>query len=171
MKRIGDLRDGIATVSEASVVMASIAEVECQIALQMALTEKRIQALKAEHDRRIGPHKTEAERLGKRLKEFIEEHRELFRDPRKVKTESGSYGLQTVSEVVVTDEPLCIATVVNKEMLDCYKMSTALVKQGLKTRLESGQTVPGAMLKAGDTAVYKVAKSLIDDARAQAEKN
>jgi hypothetical protein len=164
------LRDGIATLEEAKKVMGAIATVECRIAFAAARAEKKIQAIKSDHEAAVGPDKTELERLGNRLKAFIESNPELFQDPRKVRMESGAFGLQTVTEVVIGDETACLKYCVENKMEDCFALAMRPVKEGLRARLEDGTRIPCVTMKTGDTAVYKVSKALVDGAREVAEK-
>jgi hypothetical protein len=67
----------------------------------------------------------------------------------------------------VEDEAAAIRAVLKRQMEDCFQTSVRLSKSGLKARLEAGEKIPGVALRSGDTAVYKVDKSLIDRAKAE----
>jgi hypothetical protein len=92
----------------------------------------------------------------------------LFADPRKVETSLGSFGLQRVTELDVQNEAAALASCQEQDMQDCWKTITKLVLTAIRKRLDAGAVIDGVAIRAGDTAVYRVAKTLLDEARQSA---
>lgn len=168
MNRLADLRPGITNLDEAKAAMADIAKLTCRIEYQKARLEKQVADLKT---RLVGLNAQEMEHLAEREKAltvFITSHPELFQKPRKVVTEFGSFGLQAVCEVVIENEEAVTKWLVAQSFEECFVSELNLVRKAIKTRLEAKENIPGCTLKTGDTAVYKVAKTLIDETREKA---
>ena len=164
MKRIADLRPVIKDLDEAKQIMAEIAQLECQIAYADALLEKQVVAAKERHGERVDPHLERLNQVHNSLKNFIMNNRQLFKKPRKIATEFGSFGLQDVSELIVSNEETLIEHCLEQGYTECVKTVQKPVKSEIKKRLKDGEQIPGCSLVEGDTAVYKVAKALIDEA-------
>jgi hypothetical protein len=133
-----------------------------------AKLEKRIAKLKADHAAETTVSREEIADMEKVLSDFILGNRDLFKDPRKIKTDFGRFGLQAVSEIDIKDEFVALKAVIKRNFEDCFETDTKLVKAGLKTRIESGEKIPGIVQRSGDTAVYKVTKALLDRAKSSA---
>jgi len=157
MNRLADLRVSVTSIDEAKNVLAEIARLTCNLAIEEARAEKRIAEEKARFAERTQQAMDELKERELSLKTFISTHKNLFVKPRKICTEFGSFGLQEVSELEITDEARLI-----KYCID--KVVRTPVKANIKQRIEDGQKIPGCSIKSGDTAVYKVNKSLIDAA-------
>jgi hypothetical protein len=165
MQRIADLRTTIENLDDADLVLQQIAQAECRIAKEEAKLELLITDAKARHAERILEIKVQHITLAERLAAFIESARGLFVRPRKRKTDFGSYGLETVTEVRIADEDALVERLLELGYEDCLKVTHKPVKQALKDRIAAGETFPGVQVVSGDTAVYKVAKALLDEAR------
>jgi hypothetical protein len=168
MERLKDCRPIITTLSQADQVMAEIARLECAVAVADAKAEKRVAEIKAANDAATLQDRTAMAGLKAALGGFIESNRNLFDRPRKRRTAFGSYGLQTVSELVVTNPDAVLADLIQRGYEDCLKTVRSLVKPAIAARLQDGETLPNCCLFSGDTAVMKVSKSIIDEAREQA---
>lgn len=162
MNRLADLRPNIETVDQAKRLMADLARVTCVIEVAKARLELTLAKDKALYAEKVAEPSAELDALEANLRSFIVAHKSIFQKPRKVATEFGSFGLQDTSEVIITDEEACLKHCIDSEMEDCFKSVISPIKSGLKVRLEAGGTIPGCSLKTGDTAVYKVAKSVIE---------
>ncbi len=162
MNRLADLRPQVTTIDEAKKLMAEIARLTCILAVGKARLEQRITELKQSTAERLGPAGTELELFESELSAFILTHKCMFEKPRKVATEFGSFGLQDVTELIILDEAACLKHCVEKKLEDCFQVALRPVKAGIKARLEAGENIPGCSLKSGDTAVYKVSKSVIE---------
>lgn len=168
MNRLADLRPGIASLPEAKVIMQNIAETTCHLEARKARIEKQITDIKAKLAGLCAEDIADLEEFEKVLSAFIMSHQDLFQKPRKIVTEFGSFGLQAVSEVVIEDETKFLKHVIEHELYDCFKTVRTPVKDAIKARLEAKEHIPGVTLKTGDTAVYKVAKTLVDEAKEKA---
>lgn len=162
MNRIADLRPNIETVDEARQLMAEIARLTCQIEVEKARLELNVAKLKASFQERVLEPAAELARLEENLRVFIVTHKSLFQKPRKVATEFGSFGLQEATEVLIGNEEVLFEHCVEKGLTDCFKVVRTPVKPAIKQRLEAKEILPECSLKTGDTAVYKVSKSLVD---------
>jgi hypothetical protein len=105
--------------------------------------------------------------LERELASYIEAHKDQFVKPRQVSTDFGKFGLRTLPpDVLIDDEPALIQRCLDDGYEDCLLVVRKPIKAALKTRLEAGQTLPGARLREGyEEATYTVAKHLIESAR------
>jgi len=169
MNRTADLRESVKTLEDAKRLMAEIARLECNLACAAAQFEKRVVAAKQAYTDRASNTMDARDTAVQQLTMFIQDNKDLFLDPRKVATEFGAFGLQEASEVEITNEQDVIGHCIDAGYEDCVKTVRALLKQGLKAHLKSGEKIPGCHLKEGDTVVYKVARQLLDEAREKAQ--
>jgi len=131
--------------------------------------EKRVAKLKLEHADATRDERVITGTGTDLLARFIEQHKDLFADPRKVKTSMGSFGLQAVSELVIENQVRLERYLVENKIEDCFELAFRTIKTAIRKRLEVGEKIPGARIVSGDTAVYKVDKALVDQARASAD--
>jgi hypothetical protein len=164
-QRLADLRNDIATMEEAKQVFDDVAYLTIKLAAQDAALEKRIAKIKTDHESETADDRALMADGGAILARFIEQHKDLFQDPRKVKTSLGSFGLQTVCELAIDNPEALEKFLVKAKLEDCFELAFRLVKIAIRKRLEAGEKIPGARLNQGDTAVYKVEKTLVDQAR------
>lgn len=162
MNRLADLRINIQTIEDAKTLLGEIARLTCTLAVEKARAEKRITEEKERFAERTAPLVDEIATRESTLKSFIMTHKTLFEKPRKVATEFGSFGLQYVKELEIGDEVRLVQYCLEEELEGALKIVRTPIKDNIKQRLEDGQKLPGCSIKEGDTAVYKVAKSLID---------
>jgi hypothetical protein len=165
MNRLKDLRTSITSLDQAKIAFAVLAHLELQLAKADAQFEARIAKLKKEHHEKTLPEMQTHQRAAEDLTAYIETHPDEFKNPRKIKIDMGTFGLQTVTEVEITDAVACLRHVAAAKLADCFKEEPKLLKAGLQAHLTAGETLPGCSLKTGDTAVYKVSKVLLDEAR------
>jgi hypothetical protein len=144
--------------------MQSIAEIEVQLAFEAAKAERAIQRVKARLAERTAPMTAQRKAQISRLVSFIETHTDRFESPRMRTTDFGKYGLRKVTDVQIEDHVACVQALIEREFWDCLKVSRSPLKAELKARLEGGAEIPGCVLRSGDTAVYKVARSLLEAA-------
>ena len=169
MKRIGDMRGGdLRTMVDAENVMQEIAHLECEMAHSKAVMDKTVQFARERHADRVAPLEPKRDQLVAALRRFIESNTELFEEPRKHVTDFGQFGLQKVTEVEFTNKEAAMLTLNEPEFEDCVKVVRTPIKSRIKDRLEEGEEIPGCYLKTGDTVVYKVAKSKLDEAKQNA---
>lgn len=168
MNRLADLRPGITDLDQAKNAMQEIAQTTCRLKYQKARVEKQITDIKAKLAEMQAADVAKLQETEKALSVFIAGHPSLFQKPRKVVTEFGSFGLQETTEVIIEDESRLMKHVIVNEFYDCFETVRTLIKKALRTRLEAKETLPGCVLKTGDTAVYKVAKTLVDEAKEKA---
>lgn len=169
MDRLADLRQEPQTMQEAIGLFNLIAQRTIMRAALDAAFEKRVAKIKAEHEANTAALSAGIADDGLILAQFIESHQDAFQKPRKVQTSFGSFGLQTVSELLMTDPQKVEDNVVEACYEDCFERIIKLIKPAIKKRIEAGEKIPGARIVSGDTAVFKVEKSLIDQARAETE--
>jgi len=146
-------------------VFDELARTEIDIASLDAQFEGAVAVLKALHLEEVEPLHQKAAKDAEALSQFITASAELFTDPRKVKTDFGTFGLQRATEVIILDEARCKAYLKAKRLDACLKTTISLVKPAIRKRLNVGKRVAGCKLNDGDTAVYKVDKVLLADAK------
>ena len=168
MQRLADLRINLKTIDEAKILFNQLASQFIWLAREDAKTEKRIADIKLKHEENTAAGREHADNLKDALLGFIEAHRELFQSPRKVVTDFGSFGLQKVTDVVVDDERTLVQALLDRGYDGCLKTTRKPVKKRVKDHMKAGESLPGCELREGDTAVYKITKSLIDEARENA---
>ena len=169
MERVADLRMDIHDLDEARRCFDEIALRTISLAKQDAAFEKRVAKLKLEHADATRDERVITGTGTDLLARFIEQHKDLFADPRKVKTSMGSFGLQAVSELVIENQVRLERYLVENKIEDCFELAFRTIKTAIRKRLEVGEKIPGARIVSGDTAVYKVDKALVDQARASAD--
>jgi hypothetical protein len=169
MERVADLRLGIKDLDEARCVFDHMAMTMLDLAKKDAAFEKRIATLKTEHAAATCKERALMGSGEDLLAHFIEQHKDQFADPRKVKTSMGSFGLQAVSELVIENQVRLERFLVENKIEDCFELAFRTIKTAIRKRLEVGEKIPGAKIVSGDTAVYKVDKALVDQARANAD--
>lgn len=167
-ERIADLRSGVQTIAAAKTFFDEIAQRTLKLAALDAAFEKRVAKLKAEHNAATCDDRALLGAGGNILAGFIDLHKDLFQEPRKIKTSLGSFGLQAVSELVIECAERVKTRVLENGYDDCFEQVFKLIKPALKKRIEAGEKFPGAKIVSGDVAVYKVDKSLVDEARENA---
>jgi len=163
MNRIADARPVIASVADAIRVHADLAQVEIRMAVAAARTEKAVAELKAKHMERIQSDSARAGELREVLAGWIMANKPVFAAKRKIVTDFGSFGLQSVSELQIADEPALVEHLLEQGYEDCLKVVRTPIKPAIKARIEAGETMPGCHIRDGDTAVYKVSKTIIED--------
>jgi hypothetical protein len=160
--RLADLR--LASLDEARDTMREIALVTKRLAVSNARHEKKVADLAASHEADTEGRRLALDRLREDLGVFVERNKQLFQDPRTVKTEFGEFGLRTVSDLVLLNDEQALQHVMERGYVDCFETIHKLVKPALRKRLEAEEPIPGAMVRSGDTVVCKVSKTLIEDA-------
>jgi len=168
MERVADLRMNINDLDQARRVFDDLALLTIALAKKDAAFEHRIAKLKTDHANETAAVRTHIAAAGDLLARFIEQHKDLFTAPRKIKTGMGSFGLQAVSELVIENQVRLERYLVENKIEDCFELAFRTIKTAVRKRLEVGEKIPGARIVSGDTAVYKVDKTLIDQARADA---
>ncbi len=167
MNRIADARTTL-TLDDAKALMGEIAAQECAIIAHTTRAQRRIDQIKSDLDCSINAHQAEALAARERLSEYILAHRELFQNPRKIKCAHGEFGLQTVTDLIIEDEPTLINALMEHGYDDCFISTAKPVKKAIRKRLEAGEGIPGAVIRTGDTAVAVVNRDLLDQALARA---
>lgn len=167
MQRLADLRSTVADLDSASALFNSLAANILKLEAKNAAFERRLADLKLIHERQTAELRDAIQSDSAELLAFIDANRALFRSPRKVKTSLGSFGLQTAGELAVSAPDKLLQTLLEYNYEDCFKTIRTLVKPAIRARLQAGETLPGVAIRAGDTAVYKVDRALIEQARQQ----
>lgn len=168
MKRIADLRDNAKTMHDAEQIMETIAHLECEIAYSVAHRNNQIQRARERHTLRTNQAIADLGEAVRRLEHFIGRNRDMFDKPRKHVTDFGSFGLETVTSIEFDTQEKCIEELKERGYFDCLKIGYTPIKAALKKRLNAEETIPHCTLKTGDTAVYKTAKNLLDEAKEKA---
>jgi len=163
--RISDLRNDIADIDAARAVFDELAMLIIKLTALDAALEKRMAKLKLDHADANAGLISGIREQERRLARFIEQNKALFKDPRKIKTNLGSFGLQAVSELVIEDPDLLEKYLVRTELKDCFKVLFSPIKPAIKKRVEAGSKIPGVRVVDGDTAVIKVDKAILDSAK------
>lgn len=161
--RIADLRQQPKNKEEAAAVFAEIANLECRLAVEDAKLEKRIADLKTKHAESLKDDVARMAELENALSEFIKTNQRMFNDPKKIKTPFGTFGLQKVSELLITDEKALLDFLMENGYDDCFERIIKPIKTAIRTRAEL-QFIPGCKINSGETVVMTVSKALIKDA-------
>jgi phage host-nuclease inhibitor protein Gam len=159
------MRDRLESVEDAANLFDQAARLIISRTVTEARYEKKIAALKAEYAESVSDVSEQINNMTCALARFIETHKELFQKPRKIKTTFGSFGLQDCSELEVLDEEKLQDVLLERGYEDCYLVMRKLIKPAIRRRIDEGERIPGARVKEGDTAVYKVAAALIEKAK------
>lgn len=167
MKRLIDMRSNIKTLEDADALMNTIAAVTCTVELEEARAEKKILQIKLQHEAKVEPVKADLKIAEANLAAFILANKDLFKRPRKRKCEGGSYGLQTAKGVDIFNEEQLVQYCLDCGYDNCLEPKYKPVKAEIEKRLKDKEGVPGAILKTGDTAVYRVEPALIKKATAE----
>lgn len=161
--RIADLRPDLTTLDDARAHFDNLARCVIHLRAIDAAFEKRIATLKANYNAGSDPLRAEIAELETQLLAFISANRHLFKSPRKIKTSLGAFGLQKASELVVADPEGLATFLFENGYSECVKTVTKLLAPAIRTRVEDGEKLPGCHIKSGDTAVYNVTKTLIEE--------
>lgn len=166
--RIADTRSPIQTTDDADQCMAAIAKTECQIALIKARAHNKIATINQKLAADLIAPKATLEKKAVGLTAFILAFRSLFTKPRQRKTESGSYGLRNVSEVVIDNTEILIAHLMEQGYEECFEVKRTPIKKTIMERLKKDEQIPGCFLNQGDVATYKTSPGLIAEAKESA---
>lgn len=165
--RIADLRPCIISLDDARAHFDQLARKVIHLRALDAACEKRIAEAKAKHNASADPLRAEIDAMAVKLSSFISSNKELFQSPRKVKTSLGAFGLQKVSELVVTDREALVEILQENGYTDCFRTETKLVTSAIRARVEDGEELLGCHVRSGDTAVYNVTKTLLDESEVE----
>ena len=168
MKRIADARINIQSIEDAAAVMEHIATIACEVAAEEARAEKKIVAIKSDLTARTAAAREDLQSLEQQLSEFILANKPLFQKPRRHKTNFGEFGLQTSTELTITNDDLLREHLMTQGYHDCMKVVRSILKGKVVERIDAGEDMPGAQIRTGDTAVYKVSKALLAEAKGEA---
>lgn len=161
--RIDDLRSDLCSLDDARAHFDQLARRVIALRAKDAACEKRIAEIKAKHNADADPLRAEIDSMAEQLSSFVSNHKELFKSPRKIKTSLGNFGMQTVSELVVDNlEPLCVF-LMEKGYTESFKTVTIIKATAIRTRIDDGEKIPYCHVKSGDTAVYTVTKTLLEE--------
>jgi len=167
MERVADLRMDIHNLDEARRVFDNIALLTIALAKKDSAFENRVAKLKAEHEASTHDEHALLAAGCDMLARFIEQNKDQFENPRKIKTSMGSFGLQAVSELAIENQVRLERYLARNKIEDCFELAFRTIKPAIRKRLEAGEKIPGVKIVSGDTAVYKVDKALIDKAKAE----
>ena len=160
--RLKDFRR-IIDLDHAKSVLRDMTSLYIGIEAKKAATEKRIQALKEKVDEATKAEAEELTRLEALLTDFIGHHPGLFTKPRAVKTDFGSFGLRTVTELTVENEREVIDKIMENGYDDCIEIKRRLIKKSVQARITDGEDIPGCFINTGDVAFWKPNKSLVEE--------
>lgn len=163
--RLADLRSPI-TLDQAKDIARHIAELECHLATQDALLEQSITALKSQHHLSTEDSSATLQAQREALGGFINANPHLFQRPKTIATSHATFGLRTVTDLHIADPDALIQHCLQSGYDDCLIVKHTPNKAGIKARLETGEPLPSCTIRTGQTAVIKVHKALIDQARA-----
>jgi hypothetical protein len=159
----------ITTLDQAKATFNELAAVELEIAKADAAFEHRIAKLKASHIEATADKTALHADLAEMLVAFVANNKSLFKDPRKVKTNMGAFGLQTVTDLLITDLDALDAAILERGYEGCMEVKRSPVKKAISARIAAGEQFPGCTVRSGDTVVYAVKKALVDQAKQEAE--
>ena len=125
--------------------------------------EKTIATIKARTLAQLEPTDKLIARLERELTAYISAHPERFASPRNHKTSFGTYGLRTVSKLVITDRQAVIEQA-RTVAPDCCSTEIKLDKAAVEKAVAAGLITAGAALQTGEIATYKISRTLLDAA-------
>jgi len=155
----------IMTLDDADRIMAEIAALTIENEILGAQTAKKINDAKLELDKCTRPRLDRIGELARELERYINAHRDQFIKPRKRVTKYGSYGLQTVSNLMISDAEALLAYCAIHQRSELTDVKTTVNKDAVAKAVAAGEELPGCDIVTGERVNYKVAKELIDDAR------
>ena len=160
----------IGSISGAGFIFDKLAQDTIHLAALDARVEARIADLKAKHEKETNKLRLDCALAAERLTAFIATNPETFKDPRKVVTNFGSFGLHHVTDLIVKDEEQLVAWLQAKGHPQCLKTTVKPVKTVIKKAIVDGlfSIAPGATLREVDEPVYNVDQSLVAAARKRA---
>lgn len=162
MNRLADNRTLIQDIDGAREVMREIALISKRIAITNARAEKRIADIKTQADKENEGRRLALAKFTADLSAWITANATQFEKPRTCKTEFGEFGLRTVPELSVSNETETISWLMENGYVDCFETVQKLVKPAISKRLNAKETIPGCLIRTGDTVVCKVSKAIID---------
>jgi hypothetical protein len=170
MPRIADARTAtIDDLDGAKALFQDLALQTLERDITIAEFEASIAILKQECERSTGPARDAIESHVDRLSKFILANKRLFESPRKIKTPFGAFGLQTATDLLVDDEPGLLAWLSANGHTDCIESKPRINKTKVKDLLAAGLNVPGVVVRTGDTAVYTISKTWLEQEAARAK--
>lgn len=163
--RLNDNRAVLAmTAEEADALFQQIAETEIAAAAEAAQYEKELAAVKSRAADAQAQHAAILRPLRDRLTAYINARPERFAKPRMRKTEWGSYGLRSVTNVEIVDEMAAMISV-KAQGIPAVVMTEKLDKKALEAAISDGKAISGVEIRTGEIAKYIVTKALLDNAR------
>lgn len=166
--QLADLRTDIENIDQAKIILAELAGLETAVAYAEARFEKSVAEMKLDHEKRTADTKAQIAERRDRLLKFIVANKHLFKKPRKVKTDSGSFGLQTATKISITNPEALVQWLLDRGYEDCLKIVRIPIKAAVSARIAADEKVPFVTVPTGDIAVYSIAKELLDEARKKA---
>jgi hypothetical protein len=166
MIRLADLRSTITDLESAKKKGQEIALKTIAIEKSKAALEDKIAKLKAAHEEATAETRAALDADKAALSTWIAANPDKFQKPRTVKTEFLEFGLRTVTDLVVSDEPAAINHCLANDGLlgDVVVTVHKLDKTQARAAIAQGNVIPGCQVRTGDTCVCKVNKALIDEA-------
>jgi phage host-nuclease inhibitor protein Gam len=165
MNRLSDTRSPLKSLDQADLVVAELSKIDATIELEKARAKSKIATIKSNLAFRLIDLTKQRGPLINKLSKFIEANTDLFKKPRRRKTETGEYGLQKVTEVLIDDEADLLAYLEQTGLEHCIKRTSTPIKAEIEKLLKSGIELPGCALISGDTVVYKPSSTVIKDAK------
>ena len=165
MDRLADLRESIRSMDQAEDVFRNLAICKIRVEKDKAQTEASIARVKERHIERISGDCAIMSCYQALLTQYIAANKNLFEKPRTHKTQFGEFGRRLVTELDITDLDTLLTWLMEQGYDDCFEVTRTPIKRAIKDRLNNEEDIPGCQLKSGDTAVCKVAKALLDEAR------
>lgn len=167
--RIADLRSPIADLDQAKATFQAIALASKRLAVAQARYEKAKAELAARFEEDTAARRNGVNELTQDLAQFIAANKQLFQEPRTIKTELGEFGLRTVSELLVADESGLIEHLQTQGYNECFQQVRTVVKKAIQARIKAGESLPFCTVNTGDTVVCKVSKTVLEEAVASLE--
>lgn len=164
--RLADLRTTILNLDQAKSTFDRMAQLTIYVEAEDARFERKIVDAKIAHFSKQSEMKAEIAALKELIVPWVAANPGEFGKSRKVKTELGSFGYQTVTDTVIEDDVVVLDHCMENGYDDCVATQHKLIKPALRKRVEAGETIPGVVIRNGDTVVCNVSKTLIAKARA-----
>jgi len=166
--RMKDMRE-IGSIQDAKGVFDELARVQLSLEKADAAFELKVAKMKTDHVEKTYEACTHLSDLVDQLITYIEANQGQFVNPRKVKTDFGSFGLQTVTDLVVPSEAALIKEVhdLGPDFQGCIQTTIKPVKKAIAEHIAAGMTFLACSIRTGNTAVYTVKKALVDEARVE----
>jgi len=152
------------TAEDADAILEEIAHASVRIARAEARREAQINRAKTACEAETAEDRGHISTLEGRLTTFILTHPGDFTRPRMRRTPFGKYGYRKATgKAHIQDKAAVLQWAGENGYTDCIVDKPAVDKAGVLKRLRRGEDVPGAELRGGDLAEYRLDRAVMEE--------